>query len=122
MRKQEQGMTTIGMIILVAFIGLNGFALLQLVPDYLESMRVQQVLNQAKENLDGQKPTVAQIQSALSKGLTTNSLYDWKARKDFAIKRNGEGYEVSAIYNRERALVANLYLLTKYDHTVQINR
>ena len=122
MRKQQKGMTTIGMIILIAFIGLNGFALLQLVPDYLESMRVQQVLNQTKENLDGQKPTVSQIQSALSKGLTTNSLYDWKARKDFTIKRNGEGYEVSAIYNRERALIANLYLLTKYEHTVQVNR
>jgi len=122
MRKQQEGMTAIGMIILVAFVGIFGFAILQMVPVYLESMRIQQVLNQAKENLDGQKPTVAQIQSSLSKGLDTNSLYDMKARKDFEIKRNGEGYSVRAEYVRERALIANVYLLAKFDHSVQINR
>lgn len=122
MRTQQKGMTTIGVIILVAFIGLVGVAILQLVPVYLESMRIQQVLNQTKENLDGQKPTVAEIQSTISKGLTTNSLYDLKARKDFEIKRNGEGYEVRAEYQRERTLVANVYLLAKFDHSVQINR
>ena len=122
MRKQQKGMTTIGTIILVAFIGLVGFGVLQMVPVYLESMRIQQVLNQAKENLDGQKPTVAEIRSALSKGLTTNSLYDMSARKDFAVNRVEDGYEVVAEYQRERKLISNVYLLAKFDHSVQINR
>ncbi|NND54757.1 MAG: DUF4845 domain-containing protein [Gammaproteobacteria bacterium] len=122
MRKQQQGMTTIGMIILVAFIGIFGYGILQMVPVYLESMRIQQVLNQTKENLDGQKATVAEIRSSLSKGLTTNSLYDLSSRKDFEVKRLADGYEVIAEYERERDFVANVYLLAKFNHSVQINR
>jgi len=122
MRKQQQGMTTIGMIILLGFIGIFAYAILQMVPVYLESMRIQQVLNQTKENLDNQKATVAEIRSALSKGLTTNSLYDLNARKDFEVARIANGYSVSAVYQREKEFVANVYLLAKFDHSIEINR
>lgn len=122
MHKRQQGMTTIGMIILVGFIGIFVYAGLQLVPVYLENMRIQQVLNQAKENLNGQKPTVAEIRSALSKGLTTNSLYDMNAREDFEVTRIADGYAVKAEYVREKSFVANVYLVAKFSHTVEIVR
>lgn len=122
MRKRQQGMTTIGMIILVGFIGIFVYAGLQMVPVYLEDMRIQQVLNQTKENLDGQKATVGEIRSALSKGLTTNSLYDLNAREDFEVSRISNGYSVKAEYVREKSFVANVYLVAKFSHTVEILR
>jgi len=122
MRKQQQGMTTIGLIILVAFIGLFGFAILQMVPVYLENMRIKQIMNQTKTNLDSQKASVLEIRTALGKGANVESLYDIDVRKDFTIKRTERGYNVSTEYQREKAFVANVYLLAKFSHEVEIVR
>ena len=122
MRKQQQGMTTIGLIILVAFIGLFGFGILQMVPVYLENMRIQQIMNQTKINLDGQKASVVEIRAALSKGANVESLYDIDVRKDFDIKRTGTGFTVSTDYERQKAFVANVYLTAKFSHEVEIIR
>ena len=122
MRKRQQGMTAIGMIILVAFIGMVGFGLLQMVPVYLENMRIQKVMNQAKENLDNQNATVMDIRKALDKGVNVESLYDVDVKSDFKIKRAGEGYTVSMDYQREKAYIANVYLVAKFSHSVDIKR
>ncbi len=122
MRKQQQGMTTIGLIILVAFIGLFGFGILQLVPVYLENMRIQQIMNQAKTNLDGQKASVVEIRAALSKGANVESLYDIDVRKDFTIKRTASGYTLSTEYERQQPFIANVYLTAKFSHEVEIIR
>jgi len=122
MRKQQQGMTTIGLIILVAFIGMFGFGILQMVPVYLENMRIQQVLNQTKTNLDRQKASVMEIRTALGKGINVESLYDVDANKDFTITRTETGYNVSTEYQREKLFVANVYLVAKFSHEVEIIR
>ncbi len=122
MRKQQQGMTTIGLIILVAFIGMFGFGILQMVPVYLENMRIQQVMNQAKTNLDRQKASVLEIRTALGKGLNVESLYDVDANKDFTVSRTETGYVVSTEYQREKQFVANVYLVAKFRHEVEIIR
>lgn len=122
MRKQQQGMTTIGLIILVAFIGLFGFAILQMVPVYLENMRIKQIMNQTKTNLDSQKASVLEIRTALGKGANVESLYDIDVRKDFEIKRTERGYNVSTEYQREKPFIANVYLLAKFSHEVEIVR
>lgn len=122
MREQQRGMTTIGLIILIAFIGMVGFGIIQLVPVYLENMRVRQVLNQTKENLEGQNATVSDIRSALAKGVNIESLRAVNAKKDFVIARTEDGYRVSIDYSRERAFVANVFLVTKFSHSVEIDR
>jgi len=122
MRKQQQGMTVIAMIILVVFVGIIGFGILQLVPVYLEDMRIQQVLNRTKESLDGQNATVTGIRSALSKGVSIESLYDINVRRDFKITRTAEGYSILVDYDREKTFVANVYLLAKFNHSVEIRR
>ena len=122
MRNQQQGMTTIGLIILVAFIGMFGFGILQMVPVYLENMRIQQVLNQTKTNLDRQKASILEIRTALGKGINVESLYDVDANKDFTISRTDMGYNVSTEYQREKQFVANVYLVAKFSHEVEIIR
>ena len=42
MHKQQHGMTTIGIVILLVFVAIAGFGVIQLVPVYLESMKIQQ--------------------------------------------------------------------------------
>ncbi len=122
MRKQQQGMTTIGLIILIAFIGFVGFGVMQLVPVYLENMKVKQVLNQTKTSLDNQSASIVAIRQQLDKSANVEGLYDVNVNRDFVIARTGQGYSVTMNYERERAFLANVYLVAKFEESIEIIR
>ena len=122
MHKRQQGMTFIGLLIVLSVLGLIVFGVIQMIPVYLENMKIVQILNQTKDELDGQNATVGNIRSSLEKRANIESLYDFDPRKDFAIKRSSNGFEVSVDYERRRPYVANVYLLAEFDHKVEIVR
>jgi len=92
------------------------------VPVYLENMKIVQVLKQTKSDLDGQNASADDIRTALDKRVNIEGLYDVNARKDFEIKRSGNGFTVGMAYERRRAYVANVYLLAVFDNSVEIIR
>ena len=51
--RRQGGMTTLGMIILVAFVGMFVFAGIRLTPVYLNYMKVAGVINGVQEEFDG---------------------------------------------------------------------
>jgi hypothetical protein len=122
MRKQQRGMTTIGLVMLLAVFGLIAFGVLQLIPVYLENMKVVQVLNQVKSDFEGQNASVAQIKTAIGKRVNIEDLrgFDW--RNDFVISRSPNGYWITAEYDRKKAYVANVSLLVEFEHEVEITR
>ncbi|MGI9291276.1 MAG: DUF4845 domain-containing protein [Gammaproteobacteria bacterium] len=122
MRKQQQGMTTLGLLCLLTVFGFIAFGVLQIIPVYLESMKVAQVLKQTKTELDGQNSTKTEIIRSLGKRVSVEDLYDIDYKTFFNVKRTGYGYEVSAVYSRKKSYVANLYLLAEFDHKVEITR
>jgi hypothetical protein len=122
MRNNQRGMTAIGFILVLAVLGLISFGVLQMVPVYLESMKIVQVLKQTKTDLDGQNADIDEIRNSIAKRVNIEGLYDVNPRKDFTIKRTGNGYAVGMAYERRRAYVANVYLLAVFDHSVEIIR
>jgi hypothetical protein len=85
-------------------------------------MKIVQVLNQTKTNLDGQNASATEIRKALAKRADIESLYDVDPAKDFIIKRSPKGYSVSIDYERRKQYVANVYLVAEFEHTVEITR
>lgn len=122
MHRTQRGMTTIGLIILLAFIGLVGFGVIQMVPVYLENVKIQQVMNQAKDKLDGQKSSVTEIRKTLGKSVNIEDLREVDIKTDFVIARSAQGYTVTMDYARERAFIANVFLVAKFRHQVEIIR
>jgi type II secretory pathway pseudopilin PulG len=122
MRNKQQGMTLIGMIIMLTILGIIGFGVLQLVPVYLESMKIAQVLNQVKNDLEGQSATVADIRKSLGKRVDIEALYDVNYRTDFVITRTGNGLKVQMKYERKRPYFGNISLVADFDHSVEIIR
>jgi len=122
MYKRQQGMTFIGLVIVLSICGMIGFGALQMVPVYLENMRIVKIMNQTKTELDGQNTSPGKIVASMAKRANIESLYDVKASKDFVIKRSGKGFTVSIDYERRRPYIANLYLLAEFDHSVEIVR
>ena len=122
MHSTQRGMTFIGKLILVAVLGLIGFGVLQLVPVYLENMKVVQSLNQVKVELDKNSADAVAIRKALRKRFVVEDLRDMDVKRDFLIERIDGGYKVTADYERRRAYVANIYLLVEFTHSVEIVR
>jgi hypothetical protein len=122
MHSKQRGMTFIGIVILVAVFGLIGFGVIQLVPVYLENMKVVQSVNQVKVELDSNKADAVAIRKALRKRFVVEDLRDMDVKKDFIIERVGVGYRVTADYERRRPYLANIYLLAEFEHSVEIVR
>ena len=122
MRNRQTGMTAIGFILIIVVLGLIGFGVIQLVPVYLENMKIQQVLNQTKTSLDGQNSSPVDIRKALAKRANIEALYDVDPKKDFVIKRSPEGFSVTIDYARKKAYFYNVSLLAEFEHSVEIIR
>jgi hypothetical protein len=122
MQSKQRGMTFIGLLILALVLGLLGFGLLQLVPVYLENMKVVQSVNQVKIELDGARADPRAIRKALSKRLIVEDLRQIDVKKDFIIERAETGYNLTAAYERRRDYIANVSLLADFDYKVEIRR
>jgi len=121
MRRHQQGITAIGFIILATIIAVMGFAALKLTPVYLEHMKIVSVLNDVKEDLDGQNATAGTIRAAIGKRLNVEMVSVLKSR-DFEIKKSESGYTVRAQYENGVPYLGNLYLLAKFNNSVEIVR
>ncbi len=122
MRKHQSGITTIGLIMLLAVFGLIGFGVLQMVPVYLENMKLVQLLKQVKIDHDGQNASLAEIKNTIYKRIDVESLRGINMREDFIFSRSPNGYLVSIEYSRKKTFIANVYLLAEFDHSVEITR
>lgn len=122
MRKKQQGITAIGLVIVLTIFGFIAFAVIQLVPVYLENMKVVQMLNQVSDELSGNNATLTDITKALEKRVDIEDLrgFDW--RQELIIARSSNGYTVEADYERQKDFVANVSLLAEFTHEVEITR
>jgi hypothetical protein len=81
--RRQEGMTTLGLIILVAFVGLFAFAGLRLTPVYLNYMKVQGVLNGVHVEFDGTNPSRSAIRSSISRRFDVESVSEITAMSLF---------------------------------------
>ena len=70
----QAGMTTLGLIILVVFVGLFAFAGIRLTPVYLNYMKVTSVISGVFEEFDGQNPTKAAIRKSIARRFDIDSV------------------------------------------------
>ena len=121
MRNKQQGMTAIGFVIIAIIVALIGFAGLKLTPVYLEHMKIVSTLNDVKEDLEGQNPSIQEIRASINKRLVVEMVNQVKG-KDFKIKKTEAGYDVSIQYENRTPYVANLYLVAVFHNAVEVRR
>ena len=116
---RQRGMTAIGMLILAIIVGLLGFAVLKLVPVYLEHYKVVSVLDGVKKELDGQNPTRTDIRKSIEKRMVVESLNAIDI-DDVKVTKEGSGYVVSAQYEQRRPFIANVSFVVSFEKAVEI--
>lgn len=120
-RCRQRGMTTLGLIILVAFVGLFAFAGIRLTPVYLNYMKVSGVVNGVYEEFDGTGASASAIRGSISRRFDIESVSELNAKGVKVTKKDG-GYEVVAEYSHKAPFIANVSFTVDFDKRVMIRR
>ena len=117
LRRRERGMTTIGLIILIAFVGLFVYAGIRLTPIYLEYFNVVKAVEGLRSDAEsGQKA----MQVALEKRFDIEDIksVDWH---DITMSREGQNWTVHIAYDAQTPFVANVGFVVHFDKTVTLS-
>ncbi len=120
-RERQAGMTTLGLIILVAFVALFAFAGLRLTPVYLNHLKVAGAINGVFEEFDGQNPSRAAIRNSIGRRFGVESVSHISA-KDVKVTKVDGGFQVSAAYDYTTPFIANVSFTVHFDKTVLVRR
>ena len=114
-------MTTLGFIILAAFVGLIAFGAMRLTPVYLNYFKVVGVIDGVLDEFDGQNATRAVIRRSLSRRFDVESVGVISYR-DIKVTAVDGGFEVSAVYDHTSPFIANISFTVHFDKTVVVRR
>ena len=120
-KTRQAGMTTLGMIILVVFVGLFAFAGIRLTPVYLNYMKVVGVIEGIKEEFDSQAPSRAAIRTSIVRRFDVESVSQITAR-DIEITSVDGGFEVTAAYTHKTPFIANVSFAVDFRKSTKIRR
>ncbi|MBT8091533.1 MAG: DUF4845 domain-containing protein [Gammaproteobacteria bacterium] len=119
--RHQAGMTTLGLIILVAFVGIFAFAALRLTPVYLNYMKVASVISAARDEFDGAGANGGMIQSYIANRFDVEMVSEITA-KDVKVTKVDGGYKVAAVYSHKAPFIANIAFVVDFDKTATIRR
>jgi len=119
--QRQAGATTIGFIIIAAFVGLLVFAVLRLTPVYLNYMKVVGVIDGVGNEIDGQKPSISVIRRSVSRRFDVESVSEIRAR-DVTVTVVDGGFEVSAVYDHTAPFLSNISFTVHFDKSVLVRR
>ncbi len=121
MPRQQRGMTTLGLIILVCFLGLFAFGFIRLTPVYLNYFKVAGVVDGAVEEFDGRGASAGAIRQYVQRRFDIESVSELRSR-DVAVKAVDGGFEVSAQYSHKVPFIANVSFVVDFDKRATVRR
>lgn len=116
-----RGMTTAGLAIVIAFLGLFAYAGIQLTPVYLNYMKVAGVVDGIKNEFDGQNPNVVNMRRSIERRFTVESVKVIEPR-DVKISLEAGGYLVDATYDHTVPYLANVSFTVHFDKKTIVRR
>jgi len=119
--RRQAGMTTLGLIILLTFIGLFAFATIRLAPVYLNYMKVASVVDGVVTEFDGQNANGAALRRYISQRFDVESVGQITYR-DVKVAPVDGGLEVSAVYDHTTPFISNISFTVHFDKSVVVRR
>ena len=120
-KRQQAGMTTLGLIILVLFVGLFAFAGIRLTPVYLNYMKVVGVVHGTGAEFDGKGASRSAIRNYVARRFDIESVSVITAR-DVKVTSVDGGFEVAATYSHKSPFIANISFVVDFDKRTLIRR
>lgn len=109
LKRQQQGLTFVGLIIVGALLAYAGVVLAQVAPTYIEFMAVQKAVDKSAAGT-----TVAEVRSTFDRAAQIDDIRTISG-KDLTVGKEGDRVVVSFAYSREIHLVGPANLVMKYE-------
>jgi Domain of unknown function (DUF4845) len=119
--RRQAGMTTLGLIILVSFVGIFAFAGIRLTPVYLNYMKVSGVIAGVYQEFDGANATRSAIRNSIARRFDIESVGVITAR-DVKVTKVEGGHEVAATYSHKAPFIGNLSFVVDFDERILVRR
>ena len=122
MRSRQSGMTFLGLLVLIVVVGSWVYAAIRVVPMYLNYMKVASSLEKVRDEYDSNPNTTDfMIRNSIRKYFDVEMVNERVIEySDILIKKNGGVFVVTASYEDTAPFVANIYFLTDFEKTVEI--
>lgn len=119
-KHRQRGATFLGMLIIVAILGLALYAIIRLTPLYLEYFAVVRAMEQVAKQQEASSATPAEMRRLLDNRWTIEDVKSLEV-KDIKITKIANGFEMNAAYRAEAPFIANVSLVVDFDKTVEIH-
>jgi hypothetical protein len=118
---REKGMTTLGFLMLVVFIGMFAFAAIRLAPVYLNYMKVAGVLDGVQKEFDGQNSSRSAVRTSINRRFDVESVSVITSR-DVKVTADNGGFLVETQYDHTTPYLGNLHFTVRFNKQVLVRR
>lgn len=119
-RRQQRGVTAIGLLILVCIFGVIGMAVLKITPLYLQHLRLSTIMSDVHDELGGTGTTPAGIRNTLTRHFTVEGIRI--PPNEIKITQSRNGYQLSIDHESRTPFFADIWFLLVFDKQVEIPR
>ena len=120
MQQRQQGMTFIGILVLIVVVGAWIYAGIRLTPKYLEYMRVAGTLEKVRDEYDNNPGTTEfMLRKAIERQFDIE-MVEIITSNDVEIKREGGIFTMRAAYDDSVPLISNISFLVEFDKSVEV--
>jgi hypothetical protein len=118
---RQAGITTLGLIFLVLFVGIFAFAAIRLTPVYLNYMKIVGVVDGVVAEFEGQNANAAAVRRSISRRFDVESVSQINYR-DVRVSVVDGGLRVSAVYDHNTPFISNISFTVHFDKTETVRR
>ncbi len=119
MRRNQQGMTFIGLLCILALVGLIGYAGIRLSTVYLNYMKVARTLDATAAEFKSENPDPAAIRRSLDRHWQIEDITGIDV-KDVEIVKDEGTVTLHAVYDDSVPYIANVSLSVHFDKTAKV--
>jgi Tfp pilus assembly protein PilE len=119
MRNHQHGMTFIGLLCILALLGVVVYAGIRLAPLYLNYMKVARTMESVATEVKGENPDPAAIRNLIDRHFNIEDPTVVTV-KDIEITRDQDGVQMHVAYDDVVPYVANVSLSVHFEKTVKV--
>lgn len=116
---RQRGMTTIGLVLVLAMIAFFVLIGLKLYPIYYDSFKVGAALDSLKADPTLATKTAPEVVDRLMKRLGIDNV-DHVEKGDVTVEKSGKGIRVSVEYEARKNIVGNVDLMVSFSKSIEV--
>jgi hypothetical protein len=119
MRLRQRGMTFIGLLCILALVGAIGYAVIRLVPVYLNYMKISRTMDLTGTEVKGENPDPGNIRRILERHWAIEDPTSVDVN-DIQITKDDSGVRMHVVYDDTVPYISNVSLSVHFDKTVKV--